>query len=189
MKNLEEVFMLYLFIEDIVANALIELNKLDGSRTISLASARRYGNELIKKLKEQGYYTKLKANEEFFITQFEKKYADYFVGYYVGEEKIYSLNEDKTIEDLIVRFRKPIPEEIVDFFMSVDVIGVFQTSVISDPVSMVQTSSDQSLAIGLDSNEAICLKEDRCISNGLMEKAVNLLEEQKKLRLIRRKND
>ena len=54
--------MLYLTVEDIVANSIIELNKIDGSKNVLIDDAKKYGEEVAKHLKKRGYYTLLKLN-------------------------------------------------------------------------------------------------------------------------------
>ena len=108
--------MLYLEVEDIVANSIIELNKLDGSTEVMIGDAKRYGEEVAKHLKEKkGYYTLLKVNPST-TESFETKYSNYFSKYYEGNSYGYRLVGDKTVEDIVSIFRSPLVLELVDSF-------------------------------------------------------------------------
>ena len=113
--------MLYLTVEDIVANSIIELNKIDGSRKVMIEDAKRYGEEVANHLKKRGYYTLLKLKPNL-TESFEIKYENYFTKYYENESYGYMLNDDKEIKDIEAIFRLPIAYEVVESFTSSEVI-------------------------------------------------------------------
>lgn len=113
--------MLYLTVEDIVANSIIELHKIDGSRCVLIDDAKYYGNEVANHLKKRGYFTLLKLNSSL-TESFEVKYKDYFHRFSDNESYGYCLDDDKTIEDIVSVFRSPISREIVDSFSNEEVI-------------------------------------------------------------------
>ena len=113
--------MLYLTVEDIIANSIIELNKIDGSREVMIEEAKKYGQEVANHLKNKGYYTLLKLNPSL-TESFELKYSDYFQKYYENDSYGYQLQDKKNIEDIDSIFRKPIAEELVDSFSNEEVI-------------------------------------------------------------------
>ena len=113
--------MLYLTVDDIVPNAIIELNKIDGSREVIIGDAKIYGEELAKHLGKRGYYTLLKLNPSL-TESFEVKYGDFFQKYYQNDSYGYKLQENKEIQDIIPIFRESINKEIRDIFDSEEVI-------------------------------------------------------------------
>ena len=113
--------MLYLTVEDIVANSIIELNKIDGSRCVLIDDAKCYGIEVANNLRKRGYFTLLKLNSSL-TESFEVKYKNYFHKFIDKESYGYCLEDDKTIEDIVSIFRSPISSEVVDSFSCDEVI-------------------------------------------------------------------
>ena len=118
--------MLYLDIEDIVANAMIELNKIDGSRSVPIWVAEQYGNEVSRYLGNQGYYTKMRINRER-TYRFEEQYGEFFTSYQQGKEKGYVLNDGKDIEDLVRKFRGYLDLEVILAFINPQATETLQT--------------------------------------------------------------
>ena len=113
--------MLYLYVEDFVPNAIIELNRIDGSRNVLIDDARRYGLIIADYLNQRGYFTKLKESPESYES-FEVKYGSFFQKYYQDDTYGYRLQDDKSIDDIKAVFREPIALEVVDSFSSDEVI-------------------------------------------------------------------
>ena len=113
--------MLYLTVEDIVANSIIELNQLDGSKEVLIDEAKKYGEEVSKHLRKRGYYTLLKLNPGL-TESFEIKYGNYFSKYYQDETYGYRLNDGKEVEDIVPIFRDPLVYEVIESFTSLEVI-------------------------------------------------------------------
>lgn len=108
-------------IEDLVANALIEKNKLDGSRKISNIEVEQYAEEVIKDLRQKGIYARTDISM-ILISEFEENYKDWFLIY--EDDKIHEwvLGQDKTIEDLELLFRANLPVEAILSFANVDIV-------------------------------------------------------------------
>lgn len=113
--------MLYLTIEDIVSNSIIELEKLDGRTNVLIDDAKRYGEEVAKHLTKRGYYTKLKLNPGL-TESFDIKYSNYFSKYYENTTFGYQLVDGKSIEEVISIFRSPLVDEVVESFTCEEVI-------------------------------------------------------------------
>lgn len=114
--------MLYLTIEDIVANSIIELNKIDGSKKVLIEDAIKYGEEVANHLKKRGYYTRLKLNSHL-TEQFEINYRNYFTKYQQDNSYGYELNKSKEIEDIIKEFRNESIQEAIESFTDKEVIN------------------------------------------------------------------
>ena len=110
-----------IFIEDIVANGIIEKNKLDGSRKISIKQAENYGEEVINYLKEKNIDCIMYLNRELTYL-FQIKYRDLFTRYSNQFDKGYILKDDKNIDDLITIFRGYLPLDTLLAFTDKEVI-------------------------------------------------------------------
>lgn len=111
--------MCYFYLYDCVANAIIERNRICGEKNILLEDAINYERKVVQLLQENGYFAKMKVIDEKSILFFEKEYEDYFVSYYEGDKKGYSLKEDKTIEELIKLFRGNMEVGMLSFFSDI----------------------------------------------------------------------
>ena len=113
--------MLRLDVVDVVANSIIEINKIDGSRNVLIDDAKKYGEEVSKYLKGLGYYTIFKIKPSL-TESFEVKHANYFKKYYVDETFGYELKNDKSIEEIVSVFRDCIADGIVGAFSCDEVV-------------------------------------------------------------------
>ena len=113
--------MLYLTIEDIVPNSIIELEKINGRKNVTIEEAKKYGEEVAKHLTKRGYYTRLKLNPGL-TESFEIKYGNYFEKYYDKDTYGYYLNEEKDIEEITKIFRTPLVSEVIESFTNQEVI-------------------------------------------------------------------
>ena len=111
--------MLYLTMEDIIPNSIIELEKINGRTDVLIDDAIDYGKEVAKHLKRRGYYTSLKLKEELFDT----RYCDYFDKYYENHTYGYRLANDKTVMDIISIFRDSLEDEVIESFTTSEVIA------------------------------------------------------------------
>lgn len=95
----------YIGIDDLAANALIELMKLnETNRRVSLQSLYNYGTVIVRLLSRPGqdailFLTKESTNE------FVDNYRDYFSIVNEAGTEYLELNKDKTIDDLRNQFR------------------------------------------------------------------------------------
>jgi len=111
-----------IYIEDLIANSIIELSQIDGSRKVNIKKAEKYGNAVIKKLKDQGITADLRLSRDL-TAEFEYSYSAYFsVNRIDSRETEYILNPEKTIDDLIKRFRAYLPLDVLIAFMDEEVV-------------------------------------------------------------------
>ena len=96
----------YIGIEDLVANALIELMKREETnRRVSLQSLSNYGTVIVRLLSRSGQEEVILFLTKESTYEFVHDYADYFsIVEEEGTEYI-ELNKDKTIDDLRRQFR------------------------------------------------------------------------------------
>ena len=119
----EVIVVIYFYLEDIIANAIIELNKIDGSRKIFVCVAKEYAEEVVKKICEKGYYANIKSINERSIMLFEQKYSNFFIPYIELGMKGYSLKEDISIDELLAVFRKESALDIWSTFSDKEIIS------------------------------------------------------------------
>lgn len=139
--------MLYLHIEDLIANAMIELEKTSKVRSVPLSLAFLYGDEVIKYLGKQGYYAKVKMGKNS-LDLFEMKYTNYFDIYQDDKDRWYLLNHEKTIQDVTCEFREHLPLEVIRAFTNLDVIQVFQPSFLCNQYPKLYETCLQQLGTG-----------------------------------------
>lgn len=121
-----------LFLEDMIANAFIELNSKNVNiKELSLDLVEKYGNEVSKKLKEQNkrvaFCLSRDATEEI-----KERYKRYFT----FNDKISSviLNDEISVSELIVRFRKYLPLDQLFAYMDDQVVE----KGLLEPLSMLE---------------------------------------------------
>ena len=114
--------MLCLTIEDMVANAIIELNRMDGSRKVSIDDALVYGKEVASCLRKRGYFTTLKLNSNL-IEDFENRYSNFFFKYYDKDSYGYQLHDGIEVDEVVKEFRSPLVIELLDSFTDDDVLS------------------------------------------------------------------
>ena len=121
-----------IFIEDIIANGIIEQYKLNGTRKISFNSMEKYGKEVVIDLNKRGIKS-MRMFSEYLTSQFDKMYKDWFTFYINKGESGYYLNDDKTIEDLIFNFRNNLPSKAIPSFVNREVVekGLQDLSIIN----------------------------------------------------------
>lgn len=115
--------MVYFYLEDIIANAIIELNGMDGSRKIFISLAQEYGEEVVKKIRENGCYANIKSINERSMLLFEQKYSNFFIPYMDMGIKGYLLREERTIEELVIEFRKKSDLDVWSVFSDKEIVS------------------------------------------------------------------
>jgi hypothetical protein len=103
--------------EDLTANALIEIIKDQREGKVSLKQIESYGNNIVKEIRNKGENAIIPITE-YSINHFLKKYSDFFEMKEEGNESFIYLKPDKTIYDLRKSFRAYIPLDIVQVFSS-----------------------------------------------------------------------
>ena len=94
----------YIGIEDLAANALIELMKSGNRNCITYDELERYGNCVVKVLSDKGEKAVLILSRENTSALF-RDYSDFFCEKEVEGKAGIELRQGKSIEDLIIQFR------------------------------------------------------------------------------------
>lgn len=94
----------YIGIEDLAANALIELLKEKKQRVISYDELEKYGAQVVRLLSEQGEKAVLLLSRDNTSALF-RNYSDFFEEVELEDGLGIKLKEEKGIEDLIIQFR------------------------------------------------------------------------------------
>ena len=110
----------YIGIEDLAANALIEIlnnkqNEEEGF--VSYSVLEEYGLEVVKLLSEKGKDAVLILSREE-TRKMLRNYSDIFVECVVNGQMGIALKDSVTVEDLIVKFRGYLSFEVLLAFMS-----------------------------------------------------------------------
>lgn len=103
----------YIGIEDLVANALIELMKKE-ERKVSFQTLSEYGAKVVKQLEESGEEAMLVLSRDR-TNHFLIDYSDLV---YVVEDNYIALKEDKSINDLVDRFGMAMAFKVLEAFRS-----------------------------------------------------------------------
>ncbi len=117
----------YIGIEDLAANALIELLKSNESkRFVTYGEVERYGNAVVRILKEKGEKAVLILSRDN-TDAFFRNYSDFFEECR-GEngELGIMLKKDKEISDLIRQFRGYLALDVLLAFVSQESVGVLR---------------------------------------------------------------
>ena len=107
--------------EDIVANGIIEMNKLNGSRKISNKVATSYVNEVMNDLEKKGLYTMLILNKQE-KAYFEERYSKLFIPYQDGEDSGYMLAGSMNVGLLEEVFRGNMNNDVLGSFSNPEVV-------------------------------------------------------------------
>ena len=109
--------MIKIGVKDIVANAIIEVGSRSERRSITGRELNNYRREVLFNLKSRDVRAKLEWNREL-TNKFESTFQDYFSIYGDG----YKLNDDKCIDDVIDKFRRNVPYEVLLAFVDDKVV-------------------------------------------------------------------
>lgn len=113
----------YIGIEDLAANALIEVlkTKEEGQFSqycVTLAELENYGNQVIEYLNAKGEKAMLILSRENTSMMF-RDYSDFFKEVETEDGIAISLKEGKTVSDLIKKFRTYLAFDVMMAFMDV----------------------------------------------------------------------
>ena len=116
--------MYYIEIEDLVANALIELLESDdNNRTVSFSLLSDYGNVVVEKLRREKKEVYLLISRDS-TNAFVSDYTDFFE---INENsETISLRLDKTLDDLREKFRSNISLDVLMAFISEEAVAVLK---------------------------------------------------------------
>lgn len=112
---------LVICIEDIVSNSILELYKITGIPSTSLKQAELYGRFVIKELKKNKIDVILLTSSDY-IKRFEIIYKDWFYVNNDGYDSIYTLNKNKTINELNYFIHNTTPIKLITGFINQKVI-------------------------------------------------------------------
>ncbi len=116
----------YIGIEDLAANAMIEMLKKGGQRFLTFDEIEMYGAEVVQILKESGEKAVLILSRENTDALF-RNYSEFFKEGKQNGKKGIRLKDEKEIDDLIQQFRGYLALDVLLAFMnkrSVKVLGV-----------------------------------------------------------------
>lgn len=118
----------YIGIEDLAANALIEILKTkEEAQTeqccVTLAELEAYGNQVIQYLNERGEKAVLILSRENTSLMF-RNYSDFFEETETDQGIAIALKEGKTASDLVMKFRTYLALDLMMAFMNTDSVRV-----------------------------------------------------------------
>lgn len=120
----------YIGIEDLAANALIEiLSAKKGAESeqlyVTLAELEKYGAQVVRHLNEKGDDALLILSGESTSMMF-RNYSDFFEEIETSEGTAISLREGKTVTDLVVKFRTYLALDVMMAFMDAKAVSVLR---------------------------------------------------------------
>ena len=107
----------YIGIEDLAANALIEILTKTAKTFVTYKELERYGAEVVSILSAQGEKAVLILSRESTNDMF-RNYSDIFEEQLINEDLGISLKEGKTVDDLIDRFRGYLAWDVLLAFVN-----------------------------------------------------------------------
>ena len=118
----------YIGIEDLAANALIEIlkTKKDDSAqrpSVTLAELEAYGNQVIQYLNEHGEKAVLILSRENTFLMF-RNYSDFFEEVETEKGIAIALKEGRTVSDLVTKFRTYLALDLMIAFMNKETVRV-----------------------------------------------------------------
>lgn len=108
---------IYISIEDLVANALIELLEKSQKREVFFSELNRYGACVLQILNSQEEQAVLILSQEK-TTEFLHDYSDYFESFNDGLKEGIRLKPNITVDDLWKTFRGYLSTDVMRAFMS-----------------------------------------------------------------------
>ena len=113
---------IYIGIEDLVANALIELLESSGRRSVLFNELDAYGAKVVNLLNEQGQEAVLLLSK-WRTNEFLHDYSDYFNLTHEGEKEGIMLCEGVSVEMLWEKFRGYLMMDVMKVFMNRQAVG------------------------------------------------------------------
>ena len=116
----------YIGIEDLAANALIEVLRRSQKKFLTYKEIENYGSKVVELLNEKDEKAVLILSRESTNALF-RNYSDFFVERNVGGEMGIELREEVTLENLITQFRGYLALDVLMAFVndnSVQALGV-----------------------------------------------------------------
>lgn len=124
----------YIGIEDLAANALIEILKTKKEQDfesciVTLKELEQYGAEVVRYLSEEKGEKALLILSRASTTHMFKNYSDFFEEVETDMGTAIALQKGKTVDDLIQKFRTYIAIDLMNAFMNKETIRVLQIRV------------------------------------------------------------
>ena len=122
---MSNIMCFYIGIEDLAANAMIEMLKKGGQRFLTYNEIEMYGAEVVQILRENGEKAVLILSRENTDALF-RNYSEFFEESEQSGKRGITLKKDKEVEDLIQQFRGYLALDVLLAFMnqrSVQVLG------------------------------------------------------------------
>ena len=118
----------YIGIEDLAANALIEIlktkeNEQTEQYCVTLAEVEAYGSQEIQYLNERGEQAVLILSRENTSLMF-RNYSDFFEEVETDKGIAIALKEGKTVSDLVKKFRTYLALDLMMAFMNTETVRV-----------------------------------------------------------------
>ena len=118
----------YIGIEDLAANALIEILKTKETEQmkhccVTLAELEAYGNQVIQYLNERGETAVLILSRDNTSLMF-RNYSDFFEEVETDAGIAIALKEGKTVSDLVKKFRTYLALDLMMAFMNTETVRV-----------------------------------------------------------------
>lgn len=114
---------IYIGIEDLAANALIELLDKKNKREVLFSELDNYGSEVLKILNSDGEKAILILSKERTM-DFWRDYSEYFDVFTNGEAEGIRLKDDITLEKLWSKFRSYLSVDVIKAFIDEDSVRV-----------------------------------------------------------------
>lgn len=115
-------------IEDLVANALIEIVERTGKRTVYFSQLNNYGNAIIEKLKSKNIEAILILNKDA-TNRFFHNCSDIFIISETASDVSVTLKNNYSANDLRKRFRINIALQLLEIFISEEIINILMEQI------------------------------------------------------------
>lgn len=124
----------YIGIEDLAANALIEIlqtkeRQESDSCVVTLRELEEYGAEVVKYLNKRKGEKALLILSRASTTHMFRNYSDFFKEIETEEGTAIALQKGKTVEDLIGKFRTYVAIDLLNAFVARKTVSVFNAKV------------------------------------------------------------
>lgn len=113
----------FIGMEDVVANALIELIEDKGCRIVNTKQIMEYGAQIVRFFMENGEQAVLLISRDY-TNEFIYNYSEYFEIIERGNEEYIVLKDDKNADDLRAYFRACVSLDYLKAFISEQSIAV-----------------------------------------------------------------
>lgn len=117
----------FIEIEDLVANALIELKENNGGRRVSFDKLNEYGTKIVQFIQENTDEDAVLLISKYYTSELISNYSEFFEVIDRDESSFIQLKSEKSADDLRKRFRAYLSNEMLVAFTdknSLQALGV-----------------------------------------------------------------